>query len=83
MAAGTGEASTPGPTEVGECGVGVVVGVGCARACECVKAGWWLTGVCGCLGGGLLGFHVGRYEGDFRDGKIHGQGIKTWPDGAR
>jgi hypothetical protein len=35
------------------------------------------------LGRGLLGFHRSRYEGDFRDGKIHGRGIKTWPDGAR
>ena len=26
MAAGTDEASTPGPTEIGECGVGVVAG---------------------------------------------------------
>jgi hypothetical protein len=33
-------------------------GGGCVRACECVEAGRGLTGVCGCLGGGLLGFYV-------------------------
>ncbi len=114
----TAEASTPGPTEAGECGVGVVAGAcqqqaaaehepacgrggcgrgrgvracerahrvgacvmvgsgsracagegrgqvvlarggGCVRACECVEAGRRLTGVCVCLGGGLLGFYL-------------------------
>ncbi len=33
-------------------------GGGCVRACECVEAGWRLTRVCGCLGGGLLGLYV-------------------------
>jgi hypothetical protein len=33
-----------------------VRGGGCVRACECVEAGRRLTGVCGCSGGGVLGF---------------------------
>jgi hypothetical protein len=31
-------------------------GGGCVRACECVEAGRCLTGVCGWLGGDVLGF---------------------------
>jgi hypothetical protein len=61
-------------------------GGGCVRACESVEAGWRLTGRCGCLGGGLLGFYVsgwGRFEGDWVDGKQHGRGIYTDPDGNR
>ena len=38
------------------------------------------------LGWGPRGFVVGcggRYEGEFRDDKIHGQGTHTWASGNR
>ena len=55
------------------------------RACERVP---WRVVVtdgeglrCGtsCGGGGTCG----RYEGEFRDDKKHGQGTNTWADGNR
>ncbi len=134
-ATSTDEASTPMPTEAGECGVGVVGGAwqqqaaaehkpacgrggcgrgrgvracvraqrvgacvmsgrglrlrssgegqvvlarggGCVRACECVEAGRRLTGVGGCLGGGLLGFYVAG-GGQVRRGLARQQKART------
>jgi hypothetical protein len=50
-----------------------------------VRGGGAVTdGVCGCLGGGLMGFMLrggGRYEGDLRNGKLHGRGIYTFANG--
>ena len=136
MARCTDEASTPGPTKTGECGVGGVAGVsqqqaaaerepacgrggcgrsrgvcacesaqrvgacvmarrgsrasgaegrgqvvlarggGCVRACKCFEAGRKLTGICGCLGGGLLGVYVAVW-GQVRRGLAQRQVPRT------
>ena len=61
-------------------------GGGCVRACEGVETGRRLPGVWGWLGGGLLGFMLwggGSYDGDWRDGKMHGRGIEAYADVGR
>jgi hypothetical protein len=59
--------------------VGVVVGGGCARACECMEAGRWLTGVCGCLGGVFWGFIGADTKGTFATARFTDEASRPGP----